>query len=102
MEEKGGGIDLEGGKVEAVVNDGKLYGDPGGDEGDAGDGGGGGVDEVGEELAGDAEAIGEGAGDAAEEDGVCEAIEKAEETEAVDAEEELLFGVVSFFSEEAV
>jgi len=53
-------------------------------------------------LTRDAEAIGEGARDTAEEDGVGEAIKKAEKSEAVDAEEEFLFGILSFFGEEAV
>jgi len=102
VEEEGGWIDFERGELEAIGNDGELGGDPGGDEGDAGDGGGGGVDEVGEELTGDAEAIGERTGDTTEEDGIGEAIEKTEEAKAVDAEEEFLLGIFSFFGEESI
>ena len=80
----------------------ELGGDPSGDESDTGDGGGGGVDQISKELAGDTKGVGEGAADAAEEDGICESIKKAKEAEPVDAEKEFLLWVAGFSGEHAI
>ena len=87
-EEEGGGSFFKGEVLDAVLDEGELHGDPGGDEGEAGHGGAGGIDEVGEEDAGDAEAIGEGAGHPADHEAVGESVEKADQSEAEDGGEE--------------